>query len=106
MGMRVGELARRTGVGVSTLRAWERRFGFLDPDRSPAGHRVYGEDDVERVNAVLRLVAEGLTLPAAIGRITSVGTGALPAGEGEALLYGQILQVADQGVWVSKDGRT
>jgi len=31
MGLRIGELARRTGVGVSTLRAWENRFRFLQP---------------------------------------------------------------------------
>ncbi|MEY2455958.1 MAG: hypothetical protein QOK06_1052, partial [Acidimicrobiaceae bacterium] len=104
--MRVGELARRTGVGVSTLRAWENRFNFLEPQRSPAGHRLYVEADVERVDAVLRLVAEGLTLAAAIARVANVGTGALPDGEGEALLFAQILQAADQGVWVSRDGRT
>ncbi|MDQ1697550.1 MAG: MerR family transcriptional regulator, light-induced transcriptional regulator, partial [Frankiaceae bacterium] len=55
--MRVGELSRRTGVGVSTLRAWESRFHFLEPERSEAGHRMYAESDVERVNAVHRLVA-------------------------------------------------
>jgi PAS domain S-box-containing protein len=106
MGMRVGELARRTGVGVSTLRAWESRFGFLEPERSPAGHRLYAEADVERVDAVVRLVGEGLTLAAAIARVASFGTGSLPEGEAEALLYGQILHVAHQGLWVSKDGRT
>ena len=31
VGMRVGDMARRTGVGVSTLRAWERRFSFPKP---------------------------------------------------------------------------
>jgi PAS domain S-box-containing protein len=106
MGMRIGELARRTGVGVSTLRAWESRFRFLDPARSAAGQRTYSEADVESVEAVVRLVAEGLTLAASITRVASAGTGALPDGEGEALLFGQILQVADQGIWVTKDGRT
>jgi PAS domain S-box-containing protein len=67
---------------------------------------MYFEADVERVEAVLRLVAEGLTLAASITRVATAGTGALPDGEGEALLYGQILQVADQGIWVTKDGRT
>jgi PAS domain S-box-containing protein len=106
MGMRVGELARRTGVGVSTLRAWERRFQFLQPRRSPSGHRLYEEADVERVDTVLRLVGEGLTLASAIARVANAGAAGLPAGEAEALLYGQILQAADQGIWVSRDGRT
>ena len=95
MGMRVGELARRTGVGVSTLRAWEGRFHFLEPDRSASGHRLYDEADVGRVEAVVRLVAEGLTLAAAIARVSGVGTGALPTGEGEALLFGQILHTEE-----------
>lgn len=106
MAMRIGELARRSGVGVSTLRAWERRFNFLSPERTPAGHRLYTDDDLNRVEAVLRLVSDGLTLASAMTRVVSVGSGALPDGEGEALLYGQILQAADQGVWVSKNGRT
>jgi PAS domain S-box-containing protein len=104
--MRVGELSRRTGVGVSTLRAWEARFHFLMPERSPAGHRLYADADVDRVNAVLRLVAEGLALPGAIARVSSVGPGALPDGHGEAMLYGQVLQAVGQGVWVMHDGRT
>jgi PAS domain S-box-containing protein len=93
-------------VGVSTLRAWEARFNFLDPQRSPAGHRVYDEADVERVNAVLRLLGEGLTLAAAIARVANVGPQGLPEGEAEALLYAQILRAAEQGVWVARDGRT
>jgi PAS domain S-box-containing protein len=106
MEMRIGELARRTGIGVSTLRAWESRFQFLEPTRTAAGHRLYDVADVERVEAVVRLLGEGLTLPAAIARVAMVGPGALPEGEAEALLYGQILQAVQRGVWVSRDGRT
>jgi len=106
MAMRVGELARRTGVGVSTLRAWESRYQFLEPARSASGQRLYTESDLERVEAVLRLVGEGLTLASSIARVTSAGTGALPEGEAENLLYGQILASADQGIWVTKNGRT
>src|ERR1700722_9473676 len=106
MGMRVGELARRTGVGVSTLRAWERRFGLIEPERSPSGQRVYTEADVDRVNAVCRLVAEGLTLSAAVSRVASAGSGALSNGETEAFLLHQVMQAADQAIWVSQDGRT
>jgi PAS domain S-box-containing protein len=104
--MRVGELARRTGVGVSTLRAWEARYGFLTPQRTPSGHRLYDEVDVDRVAAVVRLAAEGMTLSAAISRVATGGAGALPDGEAEALLFGQVLEVAAQAVWVVKDWRT
>ena len=106
VGMRIGELARRTGVGVSTLRAWERRFHFPVPERTESGQRSYAETDVERVEAVVRLVSEGLTLPAAITRVASIGPGALPDGESGSLLLAQVLDAAEQGVWVSKDGRS
>lgn len=106
MEIRVGELARRTGVGVGTLRAWERRFHLLEPLRSPAGHRLYDEDDIQRVEAVVRLVSDGLTLPAAVTRVANMGTGVQAGGGGEEFFFGQILQVASQGIWVSRDGRT
>jgi PAS domain S-box-containing protein len=102
--MRVGELATRTGVGVSTLRAWERRFGLIEPQRSPGGQRRYTEEDVERVSAVRRLVAEGFTLAAAVSRVRSEGAAALPAGEGEASLLRQIIQAINGGIWVGRDG--
>jgi PAS domain S-box-containing protein len=106
MGMRVGELARRTGVGASTLRAWERRFHLLQPERSDAGHRVYEEADVERVEAVLRLLAEGLTLPTAISRAAGGGSGAIATGEAEALFYNQILEAVGHGIWVLREGQS
>jgi PAS domain S-box-containing protein len=106
MGLRVGEVSRRTGVGVSALRAWESRYGFLEPQRSPAGHRLYDETDVERVKAVVRLVAAGLTLPAAIARVASADTAVLPTGEAETLLYNQILQAVSQGIWLIREGQT
>jgi PAS domain S-box-containing protein len=104
--MRVGEVSRRTGVGVSTLRAWEGRYQFLEPRRSAAGHRLYDDSDVERVKAVVRLVSAGLTLPAAIARVASADTAALPAGEAETLLYNQILQAVGQGIWLIREGQT
>jgi MerR family transcriptional regulator, light-induced transcriptional regulator len=63
--LRIGEVARRTGVAVPTLRAWERRYGLLDPDRTDGGHRLYGEADIERVRAMVRLLDEGWSAAAA-----------------------------------------
>jgi PAS domain S-box-containing protein len=104
--MRIGELARRTGVEAGTLRAWERRFGLLTPNRSPGGQRQYSEDDVERVLTVRRLITEGLTLSAAVERVLGAGNAALPLSEAEMLLLRQVVQNLNQGIVVGKDGIT
>ena len=62
----VGELARRTGVSVSNLRAWERRHGFPIPERLPGGHRRYTELDVAAVLGVRRQRTEGVSLSVAL----------------------------------------
>lgn len=63
--LRIGEVSRRTGVAVPTLRAWERRYGLLDPERTEGGHRLYREVDVERVRAMARLLEGGWSAAAA-----------------------------------------
>jgi PAS domain S-box-containing protein len=106
VGMRVGELSRRTGIGVSTLRAWERRFGLLEPERSASGQRLYTEHDVDRVAAVGRLLAEGLTLSSAATRVSAAGPGALSATQREAFLLHQAVQAAGEAIWVAQEGQT
>lgn len=49
---RIGELARRTGVTPELLRAWERRYGLLSPERSSGGFRLYSDADVARIAAM------------------------------------------------------
>ncbi|WP_052665266.1 MerR family transcriptional regulator [Nitriliruptor alkaliphilus] len=63
--LRIGEVARRTGVAVPTLRAWERRYGLLAPARTDGGHRLYSDADVARVDAVQRLLDAGWSASAA-----------------------------------------
>jgi MerR family transcriptional regulator, light-induced transcriptional regulator len=50
--LRIGELSRRTGVTEPTLRAWERRYGLLRPERSAGGFRLYTDEDAARVRAM------------------------------------------------------
>ena len=57
-------LSERTGVGASTLRAWERRYGLLMPARTPKGHRLYDENDVLLIERILTLLDEGHSLSA------------------------------------------
>ena len=67
--MSIGEVARRTGVTVPTLRAWERRYGLLLPVRTAGGHRRYRDEDVQRVLAVLDLTGQGWAVGAAARRV-------------------------------------
>ena len=58
--LRIGELARRVGTAPSTLRAWERRYGVLDPARGESGYRLYSPADERRLKLMLGLISEGL----------------------------------------------
>ena len=66
--LRIGELSRRSGVSVELLRAWERRYGLLEPSRSDGGFRLYSDDDVERVRTMQAHLGEGLAAAEAARR--------------------------------------
>lgn len=68
----IGELARRAGVSESTLRAWEQRYGFLEPERTPGGHRRYRLDDLATVQRLLELTGSGFSVGAAVGQLQDV----------------------------------
>ena len=56
-------LAEKTSVSTSTLRAWERRYGLLKPQRTPKGHRLYSQADIKRISKILNLLDDGHSLP-------------------------------------------
>ena len=58
----IRELSARTQVNTVTLRAWERRYGLLKPQRTPKGHRLYTEKDVLTIERILTLVARGVPI--------------------------------------------
>jgi MerR family mercuric resistance operon transcriptional regulator len=60
--MTIGQVARRAGVGVETVRFYERR-GLLDePTRKASGYRQYGEDVVARLRFIRRGKELGFSL--------------------------------------------
>ena len=59
--VRIGELARRTGVSPELLRAWERRYGLLRPARSQGGFRLYSDADEARIHAMQELLRQGVS---------------------------------------------
>ncbi|HVW43106.1 MAG TPA: MerR family transcriptional regulator [Amycolatopsis sp.] len=59
--MRIGELARRTGVSARSLRYYEQH-GLLTSRRDRNGHRRYSEDVVHLVVNLRRLLSAGLSM--------------------------------------------
>ena len=87
--LRIGELSRRLGVSGHVLRAWESRYGLLQPVRSAGGFRLYSEADEMRVRRMQAHLAGGLSAAEAARTVLREDRGdgvglAPPAGPGLA----------------------
>lgn len=51
-----------TGVNVITLRAWEKRYGLITPQRKESGHRLYSQEDIDLINKVVGLLDRGMRI--------------------------------------------
>jgi Hg(II)-responsive transcriptional regulator len=60
--MKIGEVAKRSGVGIETIRYYEREGLLLEPERRPSGYRQYDESTVERLKYIRRAKDLGFTL--------------------------------------------
>lgn len=56
---RIGSVARMTGIALPTLRMWERRYGVVEPERTPAGGRLYTRAHVARLAMLQAAVQAG-----------------------------------------------
>src|SRR5271166_1307711 len=79
--LRIGELSRRLGVSDHVLRAWESRYGLLQPVRSAGGFRLYSEADALRVRRMQAHLAHGLPAAEAARAVLGEDSG---AGHGRA----------------------
>jgi DNA-binding transcriptional MerR regulator len=59
--LRIGALSRRVGVSPELLRAWEQRYGLLQPSRSAGGFRLYSKVDEARVQSMQRHLGAGVS---------------------------------------------
>jgi len=59
MNLGIAAVERDTGLSKDTLRVWERRYAFPQPLRDAAGERVYPRDQVEKLQAIKRLMDQG-----------------------------------------------
>ncbi len=60
--MQIGQLAKRAGVPIDTVRYYERNGILPPPERQSSGYRRYGDDDVSRLRFVRRAKGLGFTL--------------------------------------------
>jgi MerR family mercuric resistance operon transcriptional regulator len=58
----IGELSKRTGVNIETVRYYERIGLMLDPLRTEGGHRVYDDEQVKRLTFIARSRQLGFSL--------------------------------------------
>jgi DNA-binding transcriptional MerR regulator len=75
-----------SGVRAELIRAWERRYGFPRPQRTPSGYRVYTPRDVELLKRLRQLTEEGVAIREAVKMLPQLQlkmaeTGERPVGE-------------------------
>src|SRR5210317_1928382 len=51
-----------TGVNAITLRAWETRYGLIEPIRKSSGHRLYTQEHIDLINRVVGLLDRGMRI--------------------------------------------
>jgi DNA-binding transcriptional MerR regulator len=93
--LRIGELSRRLGVSDHVLRAWERRYGLLQPVRSAGGFRLYSEADLRRVRRMQDQLAQGLSAAEAARAAIDAEPKAEPAERGQQPREADLDNLAD-----------
>lgn len=79
----ISRAAELTGVPVATLRAWERRYGIVEPPRTDGGYRLYDQGALGRIASMRDLVAAGWSPRQAADHVLGAGasaSGGAPAG--------------------------
>jgi MerR family transcriptional regulator, light-induced transcriptional regulator len=94
--LRIGALSKRVGVSPELLRAWERRYGLLQPSRSAGGFRLYSGADEARVQSMQRHLGAGLSASEA-ARLAVAGAdrSAVDPGAGKARFAASAAELED-----------
>jgi len=58
----IRKISELTGINPVTLRAWERRYGLIKPERTPKGHRLYTDEHVQLIRRILDLIEQGISI--------------------------------------------
>lgn len=58
----IREVSDLTGVKPVTLRAWQRRYNLIKPERTDKGHRLYRQQDIDQINEIQSWLAKGISI--------------------------------------------
>ncbi|MBT2373617.1 MerR family transcriptional regulator [Pseudomonas fluorescens] len=64
----IREVSRLTGINPVTLRAWERRYGLIQPIRTERGHRLYSKANIDTVHRIVDWIERGVAV-SKVGKI-------------------------------------
>jgi len=70
----ISEVSQQTGVAAVTLRAWERRYGLIKPKRTPKGHRLYSNDNIEEIRQIVSWLNRGVAISKVAELLTTAET--------------------------------
>jgi DNA-binding transcriptional MerR regulator/methylmalonyl-CoA mutase cobalamin-binding subunit len=59
-------VVQETGIKPDTLRAWERRYGLPNPERTSGGHRIYSQYEIDMLKWLLDRQEEGMNISHAV----------------------------------------
>lgn len=78
----IREVARLTGINPVTLRAWERRYGLIEPKRTESGHRLYSVTDIGTIRQVMGWLERGVS----VSKVAQLLASSLPVEDPQPLV--------------------
>lgn len=90
-------VVRETGLKPDTLRAWERRYGFPEPQRTKGGHRLYSRRDIETIKWVVKQLEKGMSVKRAITLLRQYEEDGVDLFAGEAKAFTTTLESVSAG---------
>ncbi len=102
----IGEASARSGVSVPLIRAWERRYGVVSPQRTPAGYRLYDDEAVARLRAVRTHVESGWAARQAAAHVAGLPSEAMVtvAASPDTATRGGVADSTEIETWVRRFG--
>lgn len=89
--LRVGMVSKLTGISTHALRVWEKRYAAVVPARTPAGGRLYSDEDVRRLKLLKRLTDSGHSISGIANLEVDDLVEMASPGPGESLAGGRVM---------------